>query len=76
MKILNPAYVRPVSSKETKIRGVISAMVAALPTSDRGINFQEIRAEILALYPALNFDRGDVQQAAIDLGYAVENPIE
>jgi|688.fasta_scaffold165617_4 hypothetical protein len=73
MKILNPNYVKPIAAKETKIRGVITAYMTSLSTSDRSANYQEISAAIIASFPALNFDRGDIEQAARDLGYAVES---
>lgn len=71
MKILNPNFVKPVSAKDTKIRGVVSSYMAALPNSDRGANYAEIAAAVSQSFPSLNFDRGDVEQAAIDLGFAV-----
>lgn len=71
MKILNPAYVEPVSAKQTKIRGVITAMMAALPIADRALAFPAIKAEVLAQFPTLNFDQGDMHQAAVDLGFVV-----
>lgn len=71
MKILNPAYVEPVSQKQTKIRGVITALMAALPAQDRALPFPAIRAAVDAQFPGLNFDQGDMYQAAVDLGFAV-----
>jgi hypothetical protein len=71
MKILNPAYVEPVSAKQNKIRTVITAQMTALPAGQRALAFPDLRAAIDAQYPGLNFDQGDMHQAAVDLGFAV-----
>ena len=71
MKILNPAYVEPISAKQTKIRAVIADLLAALPTSQRALSFADVRAEMAARFPAVNVDQGDIHQAAADLGFTV-----
>lgn len=71
MKILNPNFAQLVTQKETKIRGVISALVAAMPAGDRALNFNDVDAAVAAQFPALNFGRGDVHAAALALGLVV-----
>lgn len=71
MKILNPAYVEPVSPKETKIRNVISAKVTAMAPGGRALSFAEIAAEVRVQFPTLNFGAGDVHAAALALGLVV-----
>jgi hypothetical protein len=71
MKILNPAYAEPIPAKQTKIRTVLTAQMAALPAAQRALSFPDLRAAIDAAYPGLNYDQGDMHQAAVDLGFAV-----